>query len=294
MRLRSLCAAVLFLVNVPLAALAQAPPSATGRIVYAGEDAFSIVQRWEGRRGSLRVRGPNGVQSTPLTEPAFITAAARADAVLIALTSGSSVRVIFVPIAEGRPGTPRDHAVARPGGRQLTPVGASIAVRPDGFELVWQEAPTVDPNAAWSTFDARFDARGRQVGASRAFPQVPWPIADAGVLGGQLFLVLYFSGGMPNDTRLCAVRISDAGDALEHPWWASRPGNIGEVQLAIVGARAIAVYRDGSELLEADVTAGGWGQESPEPRRHGALGEGEIFGVRGSADAVVVGREQGL
>lgn len=283
MTLRVLAVCLLFV--LPASAAAQGRSSVFGRVVFVGETPWTVVERWTPRGGSIELRGPSGVSRGELPSPGWLAAAARDDGILVAIASSgpAAVRTAWIPITDGRAGTPRPMTVPRMAGEGFAPVGVSIARRPDGFAVIWQEGSTTDPSATWQTYEARLGPHGEALGSPRAFAQVPWPIADALYTSGATFLLLYYGTNDPQRTRLCAVHIDENGAPREHPWWASREGLIGEAHLVERAGRVLAVYRggrDGDVLLEADVTNGGWAQEAPEPRAHGPIDAVEAYGER--------------
>lgn len=294
MTLRALAACVL-LATPSAAGAQQGPPSRSGQLVLVGETPWAVVQEWDGQRASLEIRGPSGSRRGALEAPGFVAAASNDHGILVGIVHAApaAVRALWVPIADGRPGTPAPLTIARVAGDDRTPVGISVTARPDGFAVIWQEGSTASASALWQTFEARFGPSGQAAGTSRALGAVSWPIADVVHLGGRYLMLLYFGGASPEGTRLCAVHVDESGRPQEHPWWASRPGVISEARLVVHGARAIAVYRgglDGRTLLEADVTEGAWAREAPEPRRHGAIAPDEAYGLRADGARVRVER----
>src|SRR5690606_27441750 len=176
MTLRALAACLLL--ATPSAAGAQQGRS--GQLVLVGETPWAVIQQQDGQRASLEVRGPRGSRRGPLEAPGFVAAASNDDGIFVAIVHAApaAVRALWVPIAGGGPGTPVPLTVARIAGDGRMPVGVSVAARPDGFAVVWQEASTQSPSALWQTFEARFDPSGRPAGAPRALGAVSWPIAD--------------------------------------------------------------------------------------------------------------------
>ncbi len=294
MALRALAACLLL--AAPSAAGAQEdPPSRSGQLVLVGETPWAVIQEWDGQRASLEIRGPSGSRRGPLEAAGFVAAASNDDGIFIAIAHAgpAAVRALWIPIAGGQPGAPVPLTIARVSGDDRTPVGVSVAARPDGFAVIWQEASTQSASALWQTFEARFDPSGQPAGAPRALGAVSWPIADVLFLGGRYLMLLYFGGRSPEGTRLCAVHVDEGGRPQEHPWWASRPGVISEARLIVHGTRAVAVYRgglDGRTLLEADVTEGTWGREAPEPRGHGSIAPDEVYGLRADRARVRIER----
>lgn len=283
---------VMLFLQLPGLVSAQGPAHfGSGRIVHVGRDAYRVVQRWNGRSGSIVISGPSFEREIALPAPGLMSAAASADAIAIAVASGEpAVRTILVPLRTRRE---EWRLVDRPGGRELSPVGIAVFARPDGFGVWWQEASVANVNDLWRTFEVRIDGSG-SLGGARELAGMRWPMLDAAyVEAGSTFALLLYGGGDPTGSRLCAVRISDEGSSLEHPWWASRAGLITEGQLVVSSGRVFAVYRGGSggtTLLDNEVTTGQWGQEGPEPRAHGNIGTREIFGARPDGPRVHVER----
>lgn len=296
----------------PTMVFAQAPPeppppdmgrTAEGGVVFAGEVAVRVTNEWDpaagtGGQGHVRLRAGARRQRIPLASPAMVSAAATASGVFLAVLEDRPTRLlaVHVPLVEGRFGEPVTTEVTRPGGEALVPMNLTATATPTGYAVFWQEVPSTQPGATWQTFEARFDARGAAEGASRALGRVPWPIAAAAFVGGRYFLALWFApGGRPDQIRLAAVHVDLRGSPQEHPWWASRPGLIGETQLVVNGERVLAVYRggsDGGQLLEVDVTTGRWGQEPSAPRRRGRIGAMVAYGVRARGTGTDVERFQ--
>lgn len=299
--MRAVSSFALMLFAAPVAAAQPAPPSPTvfGETHFVGETPVDVVVRWrmaERRiqpQGTVEVRV--GERATRVHEggPAYAWAAANERGVLVALVGASaSVEVAFVPVVEGRPGSPRAGSVTRLAGADRAPIGAAVAARPDGFAVFWQEASTSNPSATYQTFVALFDPEGRPRGGSQAV-QAPWPIADVAWLPerGQYYFLVYYGGADPRGTRLCGVHVDgQAQRNLEHPWWASRPGMIDEARLVVgPGDRVIALYRDGGRLFEIDVSEGSWGRDPRvHARPHGDLAPDASWGARRRAGAIEV------
>lgn len=286
MSLRAL--SVCLLIALPASAAAQSSQSISGRVVFVGDEPWVVAQRWNGRTGYVEVRGPNGSTRGELSAPGWLGCAASDEGILIAIAESgpAAVRAAWIPAEGGRPGRPRLFQIPRSGGRESAPVGVAVTTRPEGFAVLWQEASNQNPMALWQTYEARVDASGVLSGSPRELPQARWPIADAAWVNGRYYFLLYYGTGAPERTRLCGVHVNEAGHPEEHPWWATREGLIGEAHLIVAGDRVHAIYRggqDGGQLLEADVTSGGWGGEVQEPRSHGAIAPHEAYGARGGA-----------
>lgn len=288
-----------FLAGLLAAAPAAAQDQMLGEAHFVGDTQVEMLVRWSGRagrpHGDVEVRAGGRTQAVHDGAPAYAWAAGGERGLLVAMVGASpTVEVAYVPLADGRPGTPRRTALRRLAGADRAPIGAAVAARPDGFAVFWQEASTSSPGAIYETFTARFDADGRPVGESQRV-QAPWPIADVAWLPGssQYYFLLYYGGGDPNGTRLCGVHVDPSRLAnVEHPWWSSRPGAIDEARLVVQDDRVIAVYRDGGQLLEIEVTTGSWGRDpgTDAARNRGAIAGTEAYGLRATDEGVAITR----
>ncbi len=277
-----------FLLLVGASASAQ-PPSSYAEIRYVGDTPVEVVVD---RR--VRVVSGERTRAVPSSNGASAYAGASDDGVLLALVGRDSLRAVFVPLDDGVLGEPgRARRITRPARSGHSPVGAAVAPMPDGFALFWQEANDRNPGAAYQTFMQRLGRAGEPTGEPQAV-QAVWPLAAAAYMpdSDRFYFLLFYGGSDPRQTRLCGVHIDAATlRPQEHPWWASRPGLIDEGQLFVRGDRVLALYRGGAEgdqLLEVDVTQGGWAQQAPEPRRRGTLGGAGVFGGRLDGDRLRV------
>lgn len=281
-----------------IAAPAAAQDQAFGESHFVDDTPVDMAVRFTEQAGQphgrVDVRAGETVRNLHEGSPAYAWAEAGDRGLLVALIGASpTVEVRFVPIAHGRPGAVRAHALRRVAGEDRSPVGAAIAATPDGFSVFWQEASTSNPRALFETYLARFDRDGRPVGET-TLVNAAWPIADVAWMPSrdQYYFLLYYGGGDPRGTRLCGVHVDpDRLANVEHPWWASVPGMIDEARLIVRGDRAIALYRDDDHLYEIDVTEGRWGQDPTAERRdHGAIRPDVAFGARVTADGVALRR----
>jgi len=281
-----------------VAAPAAAQDQAFGESHFVGDTPVDVAVRWSGRagqpRGRVDVRVGERVRTLHDGAPAYAWAEGGARGVLVAMIGASStVEARFVPVADGRPGAVRAHALRRTAGADRSPIGAAVAATPDGFSLFWQEASTSNAQALYETYLARFDHGGRPVGETTRV-NADWPIADVAWMPsrGQYYFLLYYGGGDPRGTRLCGVHVDpDRLVNVEHPWWASAPGMIDEARLVVRGDRIVALYRDEEHLYEIDVTEGSWGRGPTASRRdHGAIRSDTAFGARATADGIALRR----
>ena len=256
------------------------PQSSYAEIRFVGETPVEmVVDR------SVRLVAGGRTKAIPGSRLASAYSGASEDGVLVALVGGDSLRAVFVPVRGGRLGEPRVHSVERPAPERHSPVGAAVAPTPDGFALFWQEADDRNASAAYQTFLQRLGPTGEPTGEPTTV-QAVWPLAAAAYMAetNRFYFLLFFGGAGPRQTRLCGVHIDAATlRPQEHPWWASRPGLIDEAQLHVRGDRVLALYRggpEGEQLLEVDVSQGGWAQEAEAGTPRGALGPSGVFGAR--------------
>lgn len=265
------------------------PGSSYAEIRYVGETPVEVVVD---RR--VRVVATGRTKAVPGSNGASAYAGTSDDGVLLALVGRDSLRAVFVPVGADGLGNPSAaRRIERPAARGHSPVGAAIAPMPDGFALFWQEADDTNAGAAYQTFVQRLGPTGEPSGEPQAV-QAVWPLAAAAYMPetNRFYFLLFYGGGDPRQTRLCGVHI-DATTLRpqEHPWWASRPGLIDEGQLFVRGNQVLALYRggpEGDQLLEVDVSQGGWAQEAAEPTARGALGGAGVFGARLQGDRLRV------
>ncbi|MBX3270135.1 MAG: hypothetical protein KF729_07730 [Sandaracinaceae bacterium] len=285
--MRSAAIVCLCLVAAPAAAQEQI----FGEAHFVGDAALEVVTRFRPARGAVEVR--LGEQRVAVHEGAPRHAwAAGGDAGVLVVLLGVPLEAVFVPVEAGRLGAPRRAPIARPAGPDRAPVGAAVALTPQGFSVFWQEASTTSPTALYETYLAAFDRLGAPAGAPvRVHAQ--WPLAAVAWQPdrGQFFFLLYYGGGDPRGTRLCGVHVDPAQlRNVEHPFWSSRPGMIDEARLVVRDRRVVAVYRDDGRLFERDVTEGAWGTDPPEARSHGPIAPSEAYGMRASASGVTIRR----
>ena len=278
-----------FLLLVGASPASAQPESSYAEIRYAGDTPVEVIVD---RR--VRVVAGTTTKELPHSSRASAFAGASDDGLLIALVGPDSVRPVFVPIAEGRLGEPRaGRPIERPAARGHSPVGAAVAPMPDGFGLFWQEADDRNASAAFQTYFQKLGPGGQPTGEP-TIVQAVWPLAAAAYMpeSNRFYFLLFYAGSDPRQTRLCGVHI-DATTLRpqEHPWWASRPGLIDEGQLHLRGNQVLALYRggpDGEQLLEVDVSQGGWAQEPAAPTPRGRLGGTGVFGARLEGDRLRV------
>lgn len=282
MHARNVLPAVLLGAALFSATPAEAQPDGRfGQTFTVAQTDVDVVSNWQGRRSSVEAVTAGGRRALHRGSPAYAFAAANADGLLVALVgTRAEVEAKFLPVdAAGALGRPRSVVLPRIAGADRAVVGAAVTARPDGFAVFWQEASTSNPNTPYQTFLAQLGPDGRLRGQTRAVP-APWPLADVTWLPEQnryYFLLFY---GNQQTTRLCGVHVDGQSlRPIQHPWWATAGGAIDEARLVRSGNRVVALYRDGATLKEADVTAGGWGQEPPAPRSHGAIRPDQTFAI---------------
>jgi hypothetical protein len=186
------------------------------------------------------------------------------------------VRVAVVPLDGSAAPEPLEVPAGQGG---LAPTALVSCADPEGFTILWQEQ---GGNMDVRAYMGRVAADGRWLRRPAAV-NVPWALAAIAHNGRGYHLGLFYDGARPTDTRLAMVTLSDAGVPEQHPWWATSPQRIDEVQLVAAEGRIEAFFRGrtGDGLSSADVTAvGQWGRDPGNERRRSELAPTEEFAVR--------------
>lgn len=295
---------------VPALAAAQPPPGAPpgprvwNHVRFAGDREVRVRTAWQSSSPgaeaevTLRVAGRPG-QLELHRGPAIVTdVAADGDRVLVAMSEmapGGSLHLALVEVPADGPPRVVARRRARIGERRWTPTAVATTATPDGFAVLWQ-AQSFQGRGRGGQARTLLARVGEDGGWSRRPSTVPVPWAIAGLVwnGGGYHLALYYDGSQPNQTRLCMVTLTEAGQPEQHPWWASRPGMVDEVQLVRDGEQILAVYRggpSGMQLLSRDVRpVGAWGQDVGAATDRGRIGADEEFALRVDGGAVQVVR----
>ncbi|MCC6527165.1 MAG: hypothetical protein IT373_31240 [Polyangiaceae bacterium] len=223
--------------------------------------------------------------------------AVREGAALVALVRGGAstfVRFAVVALdADGAPaGTPKAlDATALRTGRDGVPTAVLACPDPTGFTVLWQELVLAGDRPDARTYFGRIGADGRWLEPAHVV-DVPWSVAALAHDGRGYHLGLYFTSSSPEQTRVSLVTLDPGGRPEQHPWWASRPELVSEVQLAVAGGRVLAYWRggaDGTSLRSSDVTdVGQWGTEPGPAQEHGTLPLEASFALRVDAGREVV------
>jgi len=236
---------------------------------------------------------PSSAQETELYSGPAVRAdvAASPEAVLVAMVHAGPrpfVRLLLVPMNAGAPsGAPRQIDVPRRGAEQYLPDAVVACAEPGGFAVLWQELSVSDGTAARTSL-ARVTSAGQWTAEPRVV-EVPWALGAMAWNGSGYTLAVYYTLGSPDQTRICGVTLSPAGQPQQHPWWASPAERIGEVVLVVASGGMTAVYRGGpagQDLRAIDLgQPRSWGVEPPSPASRGPIGPGEVFGVRPTGQA---------
>ena len=222
--------------------------------------------------------------------------AVRPDAVLVGLLQGGlRPTVRFSLVRLGPDGAPQGQpvaldATARRTANDSTPTAVVACPEPDGFTVLWQEQSTRAPGAEARTYLGRISADGRWLAPATVVP-IPWALGALVRSGAGYHLAVYYDGSRPDQTRLCFVTLSAAGQPEQHPWWVTPPEMIDEVQLQANGAGVVVYYRggaNGTSLRSVRVTTPGqWGTEPPAPTDQGSIAPGEDYSLRVAANGEV-------
>ncbi len=229
--------------------------------------------------------------------PVISALAARSDALLVALTGERSGRpfVRFALVALNK-ATKKAGAfgkvklvdatslrVAKNG----SPATVVACPDPDGFTVLWQEQWMVGNNLRARpearTYMARIAADGSWLQKPKVVP-VPWAYGAIAHNGAGYHLALFYDLGQPGQTRLCFVTLSPTGQPQQHPWFATKPQLIDEVQLMAIKGGVIAYYRGGpkgGKLRSVRATAKGqWGSVSKPSTDHGSIAGNVDFALK--------------
>lgn len=289
--LRWLLAAGALLTSLCLGGLAAAQPGDQTFNTLRLVDTHPVTVRamWSASAGSQpgRVTLSARSRTAELARGGFIrtATAVRGSRVLVAMVEGGTrpaVQLALVEIAaDGAAQQPIIIRVPRSAGRRTAPTSVVACADPQGFTVLWQEQGGLEARDA-VTFMARIDDTGRWL-AKPTEVAVPWALGAVAHNGDGYHLAIFFDGSRPDQTRLCAVRLTAQGQPREHPWWVSSPQLIQEVQLMHTAGRMAAYFRggpDGSVLQSTDITAvRQWGTSPPAPSSHGRLSATEEFFV---------------
>jgi len=249
-----------------------------------------------GPRARVTVRGPRNEIVCYDGTPVEVDVTARDGVVLIALVGGGrqpSVRLVRLPVQQnGDLGAARNISVPRTAVRSLVPWSAIVGPAERGFVVLWQEVMNGNPQADVASYMGTLDLDGNWINRPSQV-QIPWALAAIAWNGHGYHLALYYSTGQPDGTTLAMVTLSAVGQPLEHPWWASAPGSIYDVQLVRAppsvpcggSCDPMAVFfrggPTGEELFSLDTsTPGQWGTSPTRIDRHGAIGDDEDYTVR--------------
>jgi hypothetical protein len=292
-RLWLACALILLL--GPRAAWAQTASRATRTTTFlrfAGKTEILIRSRWSkparGNAATASVELELGGSKKPVElykgKTVRADVATRPGSVLVALIHGGAAPTIRFALADVSGKNPKlaSVKVARPTDTERRPASVVACGDPQGFTVLWQEESIRDPNADVKTYFCRVAPDGTLIEKPRLVA-VPWALAGLVHNGHGYHLGLFYDGAQPGQTRLAMVTLNDKGAPEQHPWWATAPGDLADVQLVAVGGRVTAFFRGGpsaEDLESTDVTAvGQWGREPAAAARHGKI-SGETFGVR--------------
>lgn len=286
----------------PLSAAAQPGPREWNHVRFAAESEVRVRTAWDGGARAtvhLAVAGRQGrleLHDGPAVATDVATSEDLALVAMSEMSTGGSLHLALVEIPEEGAPTVRARRTARMGDRRFAPSAVVAAATPEGFTVLWQAqsfGPTGRGGARTMMGTLRTDGQWRS--RPREVP-VPWAIADAVWNGAGYHLALYFDGAQPNQTRLCMVTLSEAGQPEQHPWWESRPGLVDEVQMVRLGERIVAAYRGGPrglELRSRDVhQVRTWGQEVEGHSDLGRIGANEEFVLRVRGDELDVVRRE--
>jgi hypothetical protein len=216
---------------------------------------------------------------------------ARDGAAAVALYRGGAQPFVKLALVDLATRAVRLVDLDRTAGPDYAPTAAVLCADPDGFTVLWQEQMRTNPQAEAHSTLARLKPDGTFVAKPAAVP-IPWSLGAILDDGRGYTLAVNYDGASADQTRICFVTLTRAGQPEQHPWWGSRPAVVEDVQLARDGGNVLAVYRSGASLLAVPVDkTGQWGKEAA-PSKPLVIGvsTGAPFALRALASGVEVVR----
>ena len=288
-----------------LPALGRKPPpqsdTASSSLRFAGTQEFRVRTEWKAgmqKKSQVTLTTPKLAKPIELFDGKTVRAdvAGRSGSALVAMIHGGSAPFVRFSLVDLSVSPPKANTVkvARPNDAERRPASVVATSDPKGFTVLWQEESTKDPSLDVRTYFVRVSPSGSVIEKPKVV-NVPWALAAIAHNGHGYHLALYYDGAKPGETRLAMVTLSTAGEPEQHPWWASAPGDIADVQLLHAGTHIAAYFRggkDATELFSTDVTAvGQWGQEPAAAKSRGKLDSDAAYAVK--PDGSVVKRSVG-
>jgi hypothetical protein len=171
-------------------------------------------------------------------------------------------------------------------GTEARPFVAIGCLVGDSVGVLWNEVGPGTGGAARS-FYARVGLDGTVAEAAHEV-QVPWSLAAIAQTPDGFALAVRYDGQGPDQTRLCLVHLTATLTPTEHPWWATRPAMVGDVQLVRAGDVVRIVYATpAGVVVSAHRATGQWGQDGPASAR--LAGPGSFAaGVRANGEPAIV------
>lgn len=204
-----------------------------------------------------------------------------ATSVLVALVQNGAQPSVRLLLAARGAAEARRIDAPRQGG-PFTPWSVVACPEPGGYGVLWQELAGNLAGEARSYF-GQLREDGTWLAAPKVVP-VPWGFGAMAWNGHGYHLALYYDGAAYGQTRLAMVTLSPDGQPEQHPWWASPPEAVGEIQLLPVSSGMLAVWRGGRDETELRSTlisgVGQWGQEPAAPRSEGRIEPEALFALR--------------
>ncbi len=276
----------------------------SSEIRFDASAGYRLRTTRSGRRVEVALRGVDA-SLKPVSKrlvvhrggPLVSALAARNGTLLVALAGERAGRpfvrfsLVASKKASGKPGVlgvvKRIDATALRVAGKGSPANVVACADPDGFTVLWQEQWIVGNNLNARPEARTYMARIAPDGSWLQKPKVvavPWAFGAIVHNGAGYHLALFYDLGQASQTRLCFVTLSPQGQPQQHPWFATKPQLIDEVQLMAIKGGVVAYYRGGpkgGKLRSVRATATGqWGNVSKPSTDHGSIANHVDFALR--------------
>jgi len=223
------------------------------------------------------------------------TLATRTGSAAVSMYRGGSAPFVKVGLVDLDKGTSKTVELTRTAPAGYSPTSLVSTSDADGYTIVWQEQAISIPGSVHSTM-ARLKADGTILKKPTTVP-IDWSLGAIANNGKGYTLAVRYEGSSVGQTRICFVTLDANGSPQQHPWWGSKLGQIGEIQLVNVGGTVMAAYRAGASgketimSVEANATTGAWAKEPPESKILAAKDGALAFTVRAKNGALELVRK---
>ena len=218
--------------------------------------------------------------------------AVKGDVAAVLMYRGGGAPFVKVALVDVSLGTTKTIDLPRTAPKGHVPTSSIACADADGFTLVWQEQDPLQSYSVHTTM-ARVKTDGTIVKKPTAATGIVWALGAIVATDTGYMLAVRYDGSAPDQTRICFVTLNADGAPQEHPWWGSKPAQVNEIQMRVVGGEVKAIYRAGKgpeSILEVtvDKTTGQWGKEAPDAKVLAAKVASGPFAVRTKGGAIEI------